>query len=146
MSQFAEVADPGVAGFSYASPDFRGAGLAVADLDGDGLPDVIAGSRDGGLALFHNMGKLHFSNITTDAGLDPTMFVSAITAVDLDNDGDRDLVIAGPGLALVMANQGDGTFREAARFEGTGTTEQVLAVDLDGDGLLDLYFSNRDLD
>jgi hypothetical protein len=146
MARFAEVADPGVAGFSYASSDFRGAGLAVADLDGDGLPDVIAGSREGGLALFHNIGALHFSNITTAAGLDPTMVVSAITAVDLDNDGDRDLVIAAPGLALVMANQGDGTFVEAARFEDTGTTEQVLAVDLDGDGLLDLYFSNRDLD
>jgi hypothetical protein len=146
VSWFAEVADPGVAGFSYESPDYRGAGLAVADLDGDGLPDVIAGSRDGGLALFHNNGKLHFSNITIAAGLDSTMVVSAIIAVDLDNDGDRDLVIAAPGLAVVMANQGDGTFVEAARFTDSGTTEQVLAVDLDGDGLLDLYFTNRDLE
>jgi hypothetical protein len=35
-----------------------------------------------------------------------------------------------------MANQGDGTFVQAARFEDSGTTEHILPVDLDGDGLL----------
>jgi hypothetical protein len=127
--------------FQYDTPDFKGGGLAVADLDGDGLPEIVAGRRIGGLALFRNLGELRFREVD-DAGLDPGAAVSAIAVADLDNDGDRDLVLAGPNVAYVMANQGDGTFREAARLEGSGMTEHVLPVDLDGDGLLDLYFSN----
>jgi hypothetical protein len=144
MMRFTDATRASGIDFQYSSPDYRGGGLAVADLDGDGLPDIVAGLRTGGLSVFRNRGSLRFEPIV-DSGLDPTIAVSAIAAVDLDNDGDRDLILAGPGVAYVMANQGDGTFREAARFDGSGTTEHVLAVDLDGDGLLDLYFSNRDL-
>jgi len=130
--------------FRYAAVDFRGGALTIADLDGDDLPEIITGRRIGGLSLFSNRGGLRFREVT-DSGLDPEAEVGAITAADLDNDGDRDLIIAGPGTARVMANHGDGTFEEAARFDDSGHTEHVLAVDLDGDGLLDLYFGNYDL-
>jgi hypothetical protein len=91
--------------------------------------------------VFGNRGALRFEPIA-DPGLEATAAVHAIGAADLDNDGDRDLVLADAGLTVVMANRGDGTFSEAARFEGSGTTEHVLPVDVDGDGLLDLYLSN----
>ena len=129
--------------FDYATPDYKGGGLAVADLDGDGLPEIVAGSRVGGLAVFHNRGDLAFEQV--DAGLDATAAITAISAIDLDNDGDRDLVLAGPGVVHVMANRGDGTFVEALRLDDSGLTEHVLPVDLDGDGQLDLYFSNYDI-
>jgi hypothetical protein len=144
MAQFADVTHDSGIDFQYETVDFKGGGLAVADLDGDGLPEIVAGRRIGGLALFHNLGSLRFRQVT-DSGLDDGAMITAIAAVDLDNDGDIDLVLAGPGVAHVMANQGDGTFREAARFDGSGMTEHVLPVDLDGDGRLDLYFSNYDV-
>jgi hypothetical protein len=144
MTRFADVTHDSGIDFQYETVDFKGGGLAVADLDGDGLPELVAGRRTGGLALFHNLGSFRFRKVAA-SGLDPDAVITAIAAIDLDNDGDRDLVLAGPGVAYVMANQGDGTFREAARFDGSGMTEHVLPVDLDGDGLLDLYFSNYDV-
>jgi hypothetical protein len=143
FERFADVSGTSGLAFHYAAPDFRGGGLAAADLDGDGLPEVLASRRTGGLALFHNLGGMHFAQVT-GGDLDPMVAVSAITPVDLDNDGDRDLVLAGPGTAYILENRGDGTFRQVAMLEGPATTEQVLPVDLDRDGLLDLYFVNRD--
>ncbi|MCX5744498.1 MAG: CRTAC1 family protein [Proteobacteria bacterium] len=144
MARFADVTRASGLDFAYYANGFQGGGLAVVDLDGDDLPDVVAGRREGGLAMFRNRGALQFEEIT-DAGLDPTLGTTAIAAVDLDNDGDRDLVLVGAGIAHVMANHGDGTFEEVAREGDVGSTEHVLPTDLDGDGLLDLYFSNYDV-
>jgi hypothetical protein len=141
MARFEDVTGDSGIDFKHNTVDFKGGGLAVADLDGDGLPDIVAGRRVGGLKLFRNRGRMSFEHVAA-SGLPPEAATSAIAAADLDNDGDRDLVLAGEGVAYVMANRGDGTFHEAARFDDSGTTEQVLPVDLDGDGLLDLYFSN----
>jgi enediyne biosynthesis protein E4 len=143
MARFADVTRSSGVDFEYRNPLFQGAGLAVADLDGDGLPEIVAGRRGGGLALFRNLGGLRFEQ-RTDSGLDGAAAATAIAAIDLDNDGDRDLVIASAGAAVVWANQGGGGFVEAARLDDPGTVEHVLPVDLDGDGLLDLYLGDYD--
>lgn len=146
MKRFADGTAASGVDFAYATRDFKGGGLAVVDLDGDDLPEIVAGRRVGGLALFHNLGGRRFAPVAAAvSGLDDTLAISAIAAADLDNDGDTDLVLAGPNVTYVMANQGDGTFVMAARFADAGLTEHVLPVDLDGDGLLDLYLGNYDI-
>jgi hypothetical protein len=146
-ARFVDVTRSSGVDFEYRNELFQGAGLAVADLDGDDLPEIVAGRRGGGLSVFHNLGHslgaLRFEH-RSDSGLDGAAAATAIAAIDLDNDGDRDLVIASAGVAVVWANQGDATFREAARLADPGTTEHVLPVDLDGDGLLDLYLGDYD--
>jgi enediyne biosynthesis protein E4 len=144
MARFADVTRASGLTFAYATPGFQGGGLAVVDLDGDGRPEIVAGRRGGGLALYHNLGALRFADVTVAAGLDPAAAATAITAVDLDNDGARALVIASAGSASVMANLGELRFALAARLDGSGSTEHILPVDLDGDGRLDLHFSNYD--
>ena len=133
--------------FRYEAPadDFKGAGLAVADLTGDGLADVVAARRGGGLALFQNLGGLRFREVTVEAGLDPAASASALAAADLDGDGDRELVVAADGVTRIFDNLGGGRFAEVEALSTRGSTEHILPVDLDGDGLLDLYLSNYDV-
>jgi enediyne biosynthesis protein E4 len=142
-TRFADVTKASGATFEYLSPDFKGGGLAVADLDGDGDVDLVVARRDGRLTLFDNLGGLRFAPV--ERGLDRGLGASALAAADLDNDGDLDLVVASTGLTRIYENDGAGNFREAAVLTDTGATEHVLPVDLDGDGLLDLFFANYDV-
>lgn len=71
--------------FQYTTTGFQGGGLAVVDLDGDGLPEIVAGRRSGGLALFLNLGALRFEE-RADAGLDAAAAVSAIGLLVREDD------------------------------------------------------------
>lgn len=135
------TAHSGVA-FEYQPIDFKGGGLAVGDFDGDGRPDLLATNRAAGHALYLGRGNLQFE-LAGDRGIDVGLGATALAAVDLDNDGDLDLVFAGDGHAVIFANDGTAQFTKIATLANTGgPTEHVLAADLDGDGLLDLYFGN----
>jgi hypothetical protein len=105
MAQFADGTQASRVEFDYATTDFKGGGLAVVDLDGDGRPDIMAGSRLGGLSLFHNLGSLRFERvIPARSGLDDALKVAAIAAVDLD----KAMAIAtwsGQRTSPTMANQ-----------------------------------------
>ena len=66
--------------------------------------------------------------------------------VDLDADGDLDLLLAGVAGPQIHLNRGDGTFHEATQeVLGSSPTEigvDIEAIDLNGDGKLDLYLAN----
>src|SRR5215472_12904918 len=72
----------------------HGGAVAVADVDGDGLYDILFTNQVGGNELWKNLGGGKFRNITDQAGiaLKGLMSVGAAFA-DIDNDGDQDLVI-----------------------------------------------------
>ena len=72
----------------------HGNGVAVADVDGDGLLDIYFTNQIGGNQLWKNLGGGRFADITKDAGVALAGRISVTASfADLDNDGDEDLVL-----------------------------------------------------
>src|SRR5262249_35822665 len=67
-------------------------GVAIGDIDNDGLPDVLL-TFYGGVKLFRNLGNGKFADITTAAGLNNPLWGTSAAFVDYDRDGRLDLVI-----------------------------------------------------
>ncbi|MEM9293316.1 MAG: CRTAC1 family protein [Acidobacteriota bacterium] len=131
------------------------AGVAAADYDGDGDVDFYAltgapGQLNG---LLRNDGpgadgQVRFVNVAAESGAGDlnehgSASMDAIFA-DFDNDGDQDLFVAQYGRNRLLFNEG-GHFKEVT--EGSGLDEiansaGVVALDYDGDGLLDLMVGN----
>lgn len=145
-AQFADITSESGFSFSNFTPDFRGGALAVADLDGDDLPDLIVSNRLGDFAVFGNLGGLDFTNRTATLGFEPAAGITeALAAGDLDNDGDQDLLLAHNGLSRTVRlyeNDGSGRFSFAGSLLDCGAVEHLLLVDIDDDGLLDVHTSN----
>ena len=134
----------------------EGPALAVGDVNGDGLDDVFFGSskrRKSQLFLQKENGTF-FKN-TSSYILNDSVYedVDAVF-VDVENDGDLDLVIASGGneyrlknketLQRFYLNDGAGNFSKASFFpESNCTASCVLPSDFDGDGLVDFFFGSR---
>lgn len=142
--------------FTY-SYMFNGGGVATADLDGDGLPEVIfAGNQEDDL-LYQNNGNLNFTDVTKAAGLTHTQgFSHGVSIVDINQDGMLDIYIcrSGPFIDagrknLLYVNQGNLKFKEEAAAYGlddTGYSKQAYFFDYDKDGDLDMYLVNHRVD
>ena len=125
----------------------HGSGVAVGDVDGDGLPDLYLARVDGANSLYRNLGDWRFEDITAASGtglddLDGT----GVALVDLDGDGDLDLLAAGRGQPnRLLLNDGTGVFTdvsEAAGFDDAGGATTLAVADIEGDGDLDVYVTN----
>src|SRR6266511_1796167 len=92
----------------------QGAGVCLADVDGDGRPDVFLARTEGPNALFRNLGDWRFEDITRQAGVAaPDRYSTGCAFADVDGDGDQDLLLAslgGPNALFV--NDGKGQFSE----------------------------------
>jgi len=125
----------------------QGGGVALGDVDGDGLPDVYLTSNQGASALFRNLGDFHFEDITARSGVALTgRHSTGAVFADVDGDGALDLLVStlGGGVAA-FRNDGHGAFTERTAESGlggrTGSMTMTL-TDVDGDGHLDLYVAN----
>jgi hypothetical protein len=130
-------------------------GLAVADHDNDGLPDLYV-TGYGGNALYHNLGNCKFEDVTEKAGVGGGGFSTGAAWADYDRDGHVDLFVSryihtdaknlGPihtdykGLVaeapwgmsgegdFLYHNRGDGTFEEVSKKAGVGDPEGRLGL------------------
>ena len=72
----------------------HGSGVAVADVDGDGLLDIYFVTQLGGNALYRNLGGGKFTDLTATAGVGVADRISVTASfADTDNDGDPDLFV-----------------------------------------------------
>lgn len=125
----------------------HGNGVAIADVDNDGLLDIYFVSQLGGNELWRNLGQGRFENITETAGvgLKDRIGVTASFA-DVDNDGDPDLFVTSVrGGNALFRNQGGGKFQDITKQAGldySGHSSGAVFFDFDRDGLLDLLLVN----
>ncbi|MEK6481722.1 VCBS repeat-containing protein [Catalinimonas sp. 4WD22] len=133
---------------------YNGGGVAVGDLDNDGLPDIYFTGNMEGDRLYHNQGSLKFKDITRQAGiLSQNLWTTGVTMADVNDDGLLDIYVCRSGDRgfrnnLLYINQGDMKFKEEARNWGindNGYSTQATFFDYDLDGDLDLYLVNHSI-
>ena len=134
---------------------YNGAGVAVGDVDNDGLPDLFFAGNMVSSRLYLNKGDMRFEDVTRQAGVATNRWVTGVTMVDINNDGYLDIYasVSGPAWSspesranLLFVNNRNRTFTEAAAQYGiadAGFTTQSVFLDYDGDGCLDLFVLNN---
>ncbi len=136
------------AGKAYKAAHYdHGTGIAIADVDGDGRPDMYFVSQVGGNELWRNLGGGRFENITASAGVGVPGKVSVSASfADIDNDDDPDLYVTTVrGGNMLFENDGHGHFKDISASSGlnyVGHSSGAVFFDYDGDGLLDLFLVN----
>ena len=134
---------------------YNGGGVAVGDINQDGLPDLYFTGNMVGDRLYLNKGNMTFEDITRKAGiLKQNLWTTGVTFVDLNNDGYLDIYVCRSGQRgfrnnLLYINQGpDHTPRFVEQAKSYGLNDNAYSVqayffDYDLDGDLDVYLVNH---
>jgi len=143
---------PGIIDYLYY---YNGGGVAIGDINNDGLPDIFfTSNQKGGNKLYLNKGNYQFEDITAKAGVAGTAdWSTGVTMVDVNNDGYLDIyvcAVAGKlglkGHNMLYINNHDGTFTEESAKYGldfSGFSTQAAFFDFNHDGQLDCFLLNQ---
>ncbi len=134
---------------------FNGGGVAVIDINNDGLQDIFFSGNMVNDRLYLNKGNLKFQDITKTSGIIQGDWSTGVTVADVNNDGLLDLYVgkfikSDPEKRAnhLYINNGDLSFTESAKKYGIADTGHCTAVnffDYDKDGDMDLYVGNEPL-
>jgi hypothetical protein len=132
---------------------YNGGGVAVGDINNDGLPDLYFTSNIGPNRLYLNKGNYHFEDVTERAGVaDSIGWKTGVTTADVNGDGYVDIYVSAVdyltmhGRNALYVNNRDGTFTDRTKEYGldhVGYSTQALFFDYDGDGYLDMFLLNH---
>ncbi|MBT8229429.1 MAG: VCBS repeat-containing protein, partial [Bacteroidia bacterium] len=137
---------------------YNGGGVAIGDINNDGLDDIYLSSNQGMNKLYLNKGKMVFEDITNTSGTaDDKGWSTGVSMVDVNNDGLLDIYVCKSASrnnnALrrnkLFVNQGNNKFIESASAYGLadqGFSTQSYFFDYDKDGDLDMYLVNHRAD
>ena len=134
---------------------YNGGGVAVGDINNDGLEDVYFTSNQESNKLYLNQGDLEFKDITVKAKVtDEIGWTTGVTMIDINNDGWLDIYVCKSGSLKshqnrknkLFINQKNNTFKESAAKYGIdhfGFSTQAYFFDFDNDEDLDMYLVNH---
>ncbi len=133
---------------------YNGGGVALGDVNNDGLIDIYFTSNIAVNKLYLNRGDWKFEDITEDAGVAGSKaWSTGVTMVDINGDGWLDIYVCNSGDVKgdnkqneLFINNGDLTFTEAGAQYGLdngGFSTHASFFDYDKDGDLDVYLLNN---
>ena len=134
---------------------YNGGGVAIGDINNDGLADVFFTANQGSNKLYLNKGNLKFEDISDKAGFrEKKQWSTGVVMADINNDGWLDIYVCNAGSMddsslrrnQLFINNHDLTFTESAAKYGLddpGYTTQVSFFDYDLDGDLDCFIINN---
>lgn len=133
---------------------YNGGGVAVGDLDGDGLPDIYFTANRGSNKLYRNKGGMIFEDVTMQAGVQGQgNWKTGVTLADINADGLLDIYLCAvggykslEGRNQLFINKGNMKFSEEAalyELDIEGFNTQASFFDYDKDGDLDMFLVNH---
>ncbi|HTI57706.1 VCBS repeat-containing protein [Mucilaginibacter sp.] len=138
---------------------YNGGGVAIGDINNDGLPDIFFTGNMGANKLYLNQGQMKFKDITKEACPELSgrsgSWKTGVTMADVNGDGLIDIYVCYSGKTnddtrrnQLFINQGNNKFKEEAKAYGLDDpsySTQAVFFDYDNDGDLDMFLLNHNI-